>query len=360
MTQLRPLMAAVLLLSSVGLAAQTPSASSAPPDYTANPKFIKSMREGEELLKQHRPSFARDDFNKANKIAGGSCFECLQDVYDADFAEHDYKGAIATTGRLAELAKMPVDKAIVEYERGAALFYKAGDKPKPDQLQAAHEALQQAVSDYPSYAAALYLDGEVLAHMGKMDEAKASFTKCVSCARPTDPARLRAEHFAADPSLSLKRMAPPFTVTALDGSHFNLDAMGGRVVLIDFWATWCGPCNEELPHMKKIAKEFAGEPLVILSVSWDSDDAKWRQFIQKNDMTWEQYRDADHALTNEFGVQAIPYYFTIDTDGVLTSEMMGEGSDVEGRLKKLLAKAHEAEKERLAAQPSAVGNSGGN
>jgi thiol-disulfide isomerase/thioredoxin len=136
--------------------------------------------------------------------------------------------------------------------------------------------------------------------------------------------------------------------------------MGGRVVLIDFWATWCGPCNEELPHMKKIAKEFAGEPLVILSVSWDSDDAKWRQFIQKNDMTWEQYRDADHALTNEFGVQAIPYYFTIDTDGVLTSEMMGEGSDVEGRLKKLLAKAHEAEKERLAAQPPAVGNSGGN
>ncbi|HEY5381471.1 MAG TPA: redoxin family protein [Acidobacteriaceae bacterium] len=351
--------AATLLLASAQLVfAQTPAAS-APPAYANNPKFIKAMHEGEQFLKQNRAAFARDDFNKANKIAGGGCFECLEDVYEANLDEHDYKAAITTTGRLSELAKTPTEKALAEYERGAALFYKGGDKPKPDQLQAAHEALHQALSDYPRYAAALYLDGQVLAHMGRMDDAKASFTECVSCARPADPARLRAEHFAADPSLSLKRMAPVFAVTALDGSHFNLDAMGGRVVLIDFWATWCGPCNEELPHMKKIAKEFAGEPLVILSASWDSDDAKWRQFIQKNEMTWMQYRDADKALTNAFGVQAIPHYFTIDTDGVLTSEMLGEGSDVEGRLKKLLAKAHEAEKERLAAQPSVSGGTGG-
>jgi hypothetical protein len=59
-------------------------------------------------------------------------------------------------------------------------------------------------------------------------------------------------------------------------------------------------------------------------------------------MTWVQYRDADHHLSNTFGVQAIPHYFTIDSDGVLTSEMMGSGSDVEGKLKKLLARAKAA------------------
>jgi hypothetical protein len=56
-------------------------------------------------------------------------------------------------------------------------------------------------------------------------------------------------------------------------------------------------------------------------------------------MTWVQYRDADHRLSNTFGVQAIPHYFTIDSDGVLTSEMLGSGSDVEGKLKKLIARA---------------------
>jgi peroxiredoxin len=138
-------------------------------------------------------------------------------------------------------------------------------------------------------------------------------------------------------------MAPAFTVTALDGTKFNLDAMGGRVVLIDFWATWCGPFNEELLRMKKIAKEFAGQPLVIISVSWDSDAAKWKEFIAKNEMTWVQYRDADHDLSKRFGISAIPHYFTIDSDGVLTSEMLGSGSDVEGKLKKLVAKAKAAQ-----------------
>jgi thiol-disulfide isomerase/thioredoxin len=118
--------------------------------------------------------------------------------------------------------------------------------------------------------------------------------------------------------------------------------MGGRVVLIDFWATWCGPCNEELPHLKKIAAEFAGQPLVIISVSWDADEAKWKDFIGKHEMTWLQYRDADHKLSDRFGVNAIPHYFTIDSDGVLTAEMMGSGSDVEGKLKKLIKRANDA------------------
>ena len=131
-------------------------------------------------------------------------------------------------------------------------------------------------------------------------------------------------------------MAPAFEVTALDGSRFNLDNMGGRVVLIDFWATWCGPCNEELPSMKKIAKDFAGQPLLVISISWDADEAKWKDFIAKNEMTWLQYRDADHKLSDRFGINAIPHYFTIDSDGVLTAEVLGSGNDVEAKLKKLV------------------------
>ena len=106
--------------------------------------------------------------------------------------------------------------------------------------------------------------------------------------------------------------------------------------------------------MRKIAKEFANDPFVMISVSWDSDDGKWKQFIEKHEMTWLQYRDADHKLSDEFGISAIPHYFTIDSDGVLTAEMMGSGSDVEGKLKKLIAKARAAKAQAREGQAAAV------
>jgi thiol-disulfide isomerase/thioredoxin len=338
-------------------AASAPSSTAAQPVYASNPKFVDAMKDAKLLTQQKRYNFAADGFKKANKIAGGQCLECLQYEYATQMACDEFKDAVATAVAWEALAGTPVMKSAAQARRAMAMLSQAGEKPKPAQLEAVHALLQQAIATNPRNAPALFTDGKVLALMGNMEEAKTDFQQCVKCIEPGDPSRLRAEHFADDPELAVHKMAPVFEVTALDGSKFNLDAMGGRVVLIDFWATWCGPCNEELPQMKKIAKEFAGQPLVIISVSWDSDEAKWKAFVEKNEMTWVQYRDADHKLSDEFGIDAIPHYFTIDSDGVLTAEMVGEGSDVEGKLKKLLAKAREALKAGAGApNPPSAGN----
>src|SRR5262249_49259119 len=75
----------------------------------------------------------------------------------------------------------------------------------------------------------------------------------------------------------------------------------------------CGPCQQALPHMRSIAKNFQGQPLVILSVSLDTDDQRWREFIEKNGMTWLHYRDGGFTgpLSRMFGVDAIPHTFTL-------------------------------------------------
>ncbi len=325
-----------VLLSSVCLQAQAPT------NYQTNPKFQSSLAEARQLAKQRQTEFAIDDYKKASKIAQGKDARCLSELLDLQLKFGKDKDAAETAAALQSIASTPADKSYAETERGLALYRQAGDKEKADLLNAADASLKAAITDNPRNVTALYVDGQVLARLGQIDAARTQFKACLACINPQDPSYLRAQHFADDPTLSLHKMAPAFTVTALDGSQFNLDAMNGRVVLIDFWATWCGPCNEELPHMKKIAKEFAGEPLVIISVSWDRDETRWRNFIEKNEMTWVQYRDADQRLTNQFGVQSIPHYFTIDTDGVLTSEMLGSGSNVEGKLKKLLAQAKAA------------------
>jgi thiol-disulfide isomerase/thioredoxin len=325
------------LIAFAQVSGQVPTSSA--PEYQANPKYLAAIAEAKKCVAQHMYVFAEDAYKKANKIAGGKDPKSLHEIFDLQIGLHNYKEAVATAEQLEAIAVSPAEKASAEVVRGRALFYQAGDKGKPELVQAAEASFKAAIANNPKDATAHYFDGQALARLGQNEGASQQFKECLSCMSPKDPSYLRAQHFVENPALSIAKMAPAFEVVALDGTHFNLDAMGGRVVLIDFWATWCGPCKEELPEMKKIAKEFAGQPLVIISVSWDSDETKWKDFINKNEMTWFQYRDADHKLTERFGINAIPHYFTIDSDGVLTSEMLGSGSDVEGKLKKLIARA---------------------
>jgi len=341
----------VLERKSAGQATDTQSASqvtehkpSSP--WESDPKYIAAIVQGKKLTEARQFNFAADAYRKANKIAGGKCTECIRQAIAAEMKWGAYKDAVKDADELIAHVENPTDKSTAEGLRGAALYAQGGDKPKPAQLEAAQQALQAAIADDPKNVPARYLCGTVLARMGQTEEARTQVESCLRSASPSDPAYLRAKRFAENPAMSYAKMAPSFTVTALDGSKFTLDEMGGRVVLIDFWATWCGPCNEELPQMKKIAKDFAGQPLVIISISWDDNEAKWKSFIAKNEMGWAQYRDADQSLGKLFGIDAIPHYFTIDSDGVLTAELMGSGYDVEGRLEKLVAKAKGAQPAR--------------
>ena len=343
----------LLALAAAVAPAQGADSKAAAEDYHTNPKFLAAVKDAKEMERQGQPFFAADAYKKANKIAGGGCVECLAGAYKMQMKTGNFKDAIGTATEMEAMGTRPLVKSVAEYDRGRALMGKDGDKPKPEQLEAELEAFQLAVKLYPENVAAMYSAGQVQARLGRMDEARKSFQECLSEMKPGDTAWLRIKHFADDPELSTHKMAPAFEVTAMDGTKFNLDAMGGRVVLIDFWATWCGPCNRELPNMKKIAKDFANDPLVIISVSWDSDEAKWKDFIAKNGMTWVQYRDTDHSLSNQFEINAIPHYFTIDSDGVLTAEMLGEDQDVEGKLKKLIAKAQAAKVQAAQAHGSA-------
>jgi thiol-disulfide isomerase/thioredoxin len=142
-------------------------------------------------------------------------------------------------------------------------------------------------------------------------------------------------------------MAPPFEVTTLEGQRLSLDDLQGKVVLIDFWATWCAPCRAALPHMREIVKKFEGQPLVVLSISLDDDEQKWKDFVSKNGMTWPQYRDGAFIgpVSALFDVKAIPHSFTIDADGVLQDEQIGDSS-MEGKLKKLTSQARELQATR--------------
>ncbi len=313
------------------------------PAYQSNPDFLKARAEAQRQAKlPQNQIFAGDAWRKANKIAGGKCMECFAGMVVAARGAGNSKEAIRDAVAMEQVAETPADRSLAEMYQGNSLLEEGRrDKPKPALLEQAHAAFGKALENDPHATAALYLDGLTLATLNRNEEASAAFKKYLVHARPTDTYQARAERFAANPELVHQKMAPPVVVTSLSGKQFNLDHMGGRVVLIDFWATWCGPCNQELPHMQKLAAKYANDPFEIISISWDSDEAKWKSFIAEHHMTWNQYRDTTHKLSENFGISSIPHYFTIDSDGVLTAENIGSGSMSDGRIDKLVQRARQ-------------------
>ena len=115
---------------------------------------------------------------------------------------------------------------------------------------------------------------------------------------------------------------PTFEARTLDGAAISPASLKGRVVLLDFWATWCGPCKAELPNVKEAYSRFKGDGVEIIGISLDrSKDADPTSFVkwcQENGVTWPQVFDGKHwesALAKTFGVRAIPFPLLIGRDG---------------------------------------------
>jgi thiol-disulfide isomerase/thioredoxin len=329
-----PLLVLLAALSCSSLRAQDPNPG------PASEKAQKSFAEGLKDLKEGKEEWALDAFKKADKQDGGQCLACQQKMVKYAMILRDWKTAELACEEMTSQAKGQRQIAIAHYQYAIVLYEEGSQKHKDEYFSHAHEEIQKALGAYPNFPDAFLLDGKALANLNQDDAAKTQFQQYLKANPGDDPDHQRAARYLARPELARARLAPPFSVTTLDGNRVSMDDLQGKVVLLDFWATWCVPCREALPHMKDIAKKFQGQPLVILSVSLDNDEQKWKDFITKNEMTWPQYRDGGFSgsISKLFAVTAIPHTFTIDADGVLQDEHIGDAS-IEGKLKKLLSQA---------------------
>lgn len=136
--------------------------------------------------------------------------------------------------------------------------------------------------------------------------------------------------------------APSFTLRDINGQQVSLEDFKGQVVLVNFWATWCGPCQVEMPHLQKMYVDLQDQGFVVLSISADNarDASKVKPLIKRNRYTFPVLLDKDSSVLNQYNPESVlPYNVLIGKDGNIIWQKASYAPGEEVELREIVVKA---------------------
>jgi len=141
-------------------------------------------------------------------------------------------------------------------------------------------------------------------------------------------------------ALSRGSRAPEIGLRDTSGRPVRLSQLRGKVVLVDFWASWCGPCGEEMPFLERLHDRYADQGLVIIAVNIDNEEANMRRFLRRTPVSFRVVHDGRHRVADRYNPPRMPSSFLIDQRGVVRYVHEGfRASDapaIERQVKRLL------------------------
>lgn len=117
--------------------------------------------------------------------------------------------------------------------------------------------------------------------------------------------------------------APTFSIKTDSGRTLSIDNFGGRLLVLNFWATWCAPCIEELPSLNEFQKRFASSGVVVLGVSVDKDEKAYRTFLDRARVSFLTARDPANKINADYGTFQYPETYIIDAKGKVVQKIVG-------------------------------------
>jgi peroxiredoxin len=242
---------------------------------------------------------------------------------EAYFGLEAYKNVLEASDKVIELGSDDKQLIAKAYNYKGLALQQQAEKKDEKKLQAAEAMFRQGMAIEGAPPVMHYNLGYVLMQLNRDQEGAVELQQYIKL-NPKGAYVESAKRLAENPRRARENYAPDFSFTTSEGEYIALDDLKGKVILLDFWGTWCGPCVESVPELRNLHKKYSKEPsFVLIGISSDSDEAVWRDFTAKNKMIWPQYRDKDRRIQRAFGVHAFPTYIVIDHEGIVRHQSIG-------------------------------------
>lgn len=329
-----PIVVWMLISISGSLWARAPVVLAQRDDFT----YDSEMQKGREFQRRRQYEQALKSFKRANEMRDKKSPECFLAMADAYQGLEAYKNVVESCDKVIELALNDSGLRVQAYNlKGVALQAQAESKDQK-KLKEAEAAFLQGIALGANLPVLHYNLGYTLLQQGRDQEGIAELKKYLELL-PNGANAGEARKIIENPRRAREVYAPEFSITTSDGEYLTLEDLRGKVVLLDFWGTWCPPCVASVPSLRSLHKKFEKEPtFVMIGISSDSEKEKWRAFIANNQMEWPQYLDRDRRVQRAFVVQSFPTYVVIDHEGIMRFRTSGGGSLTAASLEEAIRK----------------------
>lgn len=285
--------------------------------------YETELQKGLDLLRRRRYEEALKSFKRANEALDKKSAECFLGMARVYQGLEAYKNTIESCDKVILFGGNDPQLHAQAYNlKGLALQAQAEMKNQK-KFQEAEAVFRQGLALGADLSILHHNLGFSLMQQGRDPEGILELKKYLEL----DPSGTHAEQarkLIDNPRRAREAYAPDLAITTADGQFITLEDLRGKVVVLDFWGTWCPPCVESVPSLRNLHKRYSKEPsFVMIGISSDSEEATWRTFTGKEKMVWPQYWDREHRVQRAFKVRAFPTYIVIDHEGIVRFRSSG-------------------------------------
>jgi thiol-disulfide isomerase/thioredoxin len=315
----------------------------------------QALAQGDLYQSKRKYELALDAYRKADKLSHHASAPCYLRIAAVERKLGDFSSALDDAKRAVKAAGNDKSVAIQAHQVRATLLAQMAGKPTDKKLREAEDELRQALALDSANALTHFDLGMVLLKQERDPDGIAELNAFVSSPGAAADTIAEARLVIANPMRARTPFAPRFSFITRENQSVSNAALRGKVVLLDFWGTWCPPCRASVPILRDLNKKYAGKPFQLIGISSDDDEDVWKTFIAAQHMDWFEYIDLSDEVLRSFKIESFPTYIVIDKDGVIRLRQSGLGDYTQGELADAINKALKRDSDpKLAAAAAAA------